>query len=309
LSSPTQAVLIVNTHSRRGREWFPRVQKTLEDSPIEIVGAHALEDPSHIARRVQEAVARGVPLIIVGGGDGSLSAAATQLLGSESTLGVLPLGTGNQFARDLEIATDVRKACDVLVNGERRLVDVGTIGDEIFLNVVTVGLSTLIARSLTPASKRRLGRMVYLFALAKALRNSAPFEVTITLEEETITMETVQVVIGNGRFHAGPFPLAPDARITDGKLVLYALKSMGKLALLRYAARLPGGTHGELEDVEAHWTVGGKLDAVPTQRVTIDGEVSAKTPLVFGVRQGALPVMAPRGFEPAEGQEGGQPQP
>jgi diacylglycerol kinase (ATP) len=297
LLSNKQAVLIVNSRSRRGREWFERVKETLRQTDIELLQAHALREPKLIFREIEAAVDKKVPLVIVGGGDGTLSSAAKYFMDSDSTMGVLPLGTGNQFARDLSIDADVEAACRVLVEGQRRKVDVGVIGDDYFLNVATVGLTTRIAEELTVDAKRKLGRVVYLVALVRALQKVKPFRATLTTDEGTHTFETMQIVVGNGRFHAGPFPLAPDACITDGKLVVYALKSTNRWSLLKYAAHLPGGHHVDMEEVPTYFTTAGKLETQPHQRVTVDGEIEFRTPIKFGVLPGALPVMVPPNFE------------
>lgn len=297
MPSNKQAVLIVNSRSRRGREWFDRVKETLKQTDIELLQAHALREPKQIFREIEAAVDKKVPLVIVGGGDGTLSSAAKYFMDSDSTMGVLPLGTGNQFARDLCIDADVDSACRVLVEGRRRKVDVGVIGNDYFLNVATVGLTTRIAEELTVDAKRKLGRVVYLVALVRALRKVKPFRATLTTDEGTHTFETLQIVVGNGRFHAGPFPLAPDACITDGKLVVYALKSTNRWSLLKYAAHLPGGHHVDMAEVPTYFTTAGSLDTQPIQRVTVDGEIEFRTPIKFGVLPGALPVMVPPNFE------------
>ena len=291
-----KAVLIVNTRSRRGREWLPRVEAALKDSSIRVCETWALRHPKAIMEKTQAAVASQTPLVIVGGGDGTLSSVARYFIGSCSTLGVIPMGTGNQFARDLGIVAEVEAACEVLANGKRTLVDVGIIGDHTFLNVATVGLTTRIAEELTVEAKRRFGRFVYVIALAHALQRVKPFRATIQTKETSQTFETLQIVIGNGRFHAGPFPLAPEARITSGRLVAYALKTTSRWELIRFGLNLPGGHHVELEDVTVLCTRGGRLVTSPPQKITVDGEIALRTPVDFGIKPLALPVMTPQEF-------------
>lgn len=293
----SRAALIVNTRSRRGRAWYRQAESCLRDSGIDLVQAIATRDARRVISETALAVQNRLPLVVVGGGDGTLSAVARHFIGSKSVLGVLPLGTGNQFARDLCIPTDVDAACEIITGGEVSCVDVGTIGDDYFLNVATVGLTTRIVENLTVDAKRKLGRLVYLFALTRALRRSRPFNVKLTTDQETNEYRTLQVVVGNGRFHAGPFPLAPEARITDGKLVVYVLNSTSRMGLLRFALRLPGGHHVDLEEVPAFWTTQGRIETAPVERVTVDGEIEFRTPVDFGIAEKAIRVMTPPGFE------------
>jgi diacylglycerol kinase (ATP) len=297
-ASKQKAVLVINTKSRRGREWIrPAVETLRQAANIDLLETHTLTQPGRISHETEKAIANGVPLVIVGGGDGTLSAVVGSFIGSNSVLGVLPLGTGNQFARDLGIDADVESACRLITEGMQADVDVGIVNDRYFLNVATVGLSTRIAREMTVDAKRRLGRMAYLFALVKALRRVKPFRARITIDNEKNTFETLQVVAGNGRFHGGPFPLASDASITSGKLVVYALVGTSRWELLRYAAKLPGGHQGDLQNVISIHTSGGQLEATPVQKVTVDGETQLRTPLSFGIAPSAVRVMVPQEFE------------
>ncbi|HLK59056.1 MAG TPA: lipid kinase [Chthonomonadaceae bacterium] len=296
MSVTRQAVLIVNTRSRRGKEWFPRVKETLEQGGVDLIGVWALRRSQDAIARVQAATAQCVPLVIVGGGDGTLSSVVKHFVGSPSVLGVLPLGTGNQFARDLGIEAKVEAACRVLIEGKMAQVDLGIAGNDYFLNVATVGLTTRIAEELTVQAKRRFGRFVYAVALAHALRRVRPFQATLTLPERRLTVQTLQIVIGNGRFHAGPFPLAPDATITDGKLVAYVLATTSRWGLLKYALNLPGGHHVDLSEVAAFETTEIALETIPSERVTVDGEIPFRTPIRFGIAPRALRVMVPQEF-------------
>jgi YegS/Rv2252/BmrU family lipid kinase len=235
--------------------------------------------------------------VIAGGGDGTFSAIARYFVNSQSVLGVLPLGTGNAFARDLGIPAQLETACEIVVNGKDAGVDLGYAGNDYFLNVATIGLTTKIAQALTVPMKRKWGRFVYAIAISQALRKVMPFQVRIETENGVDEFETLQLVLGNGRYHAGPFPLSPDASITEGKLTLYALATANKAAFLRLAMNLPTGRHVDLPEVHCQDTVGGTIITVPPMPVTVDGEVCMHTPMPFSVAPDAIRVRAPRSFE------------
>jgi diacylglycerol kinase (ATP) len=291
-----RAVLLCNSKSRRGREWYPAVQKRLEDEGFELERAENFKHPAQIKAAVDEAVKDKVPLIIVGGGDGTMSLTAPALKGSESILGVIPLGTGNAFARDLGIPSDVDGACKVLVEGVAQRVDLGVAGGKHFVNVATVGLTALIAQGLTDAAKKRLGRFVYATAIMRAVAVLKPFQATLTTTDGAREFETMQIVFGSGRFHAGPFPVTPDAEITDHVLNGYALKGTSKGSLLKYAFKLWGGHHIDLPEVEQFTVKAATLSTRPIKQVVIDGELTRRTPIELHIDAAAVKVMVANDF-------------
>ena len=292
-----QAVLLVNLRARRGRDWFETTKQALIKEGIELVTATAVRNPAFIPDAVSTAVRSKVPLIVVGGGDGTLSLAASQMANTESTLGILPLGTGNALARDLGIKVDVKAAADVLCKGKEARIDLGRINEDYFINITTLGLSTRIASQLTVQSKRRLGRLVYGIALCRALFHLHRFDVTIRTENHEENFRALQLVIGSGKYHAGPFPLSPTSSITDGKLDLYAILDCSIWSLFKYALYLPGGRFTELKEIAAEAITGGTIETRPVKLVAVDGEVRCSTPFRFGIAPQALKVMVPSEFQ------------
>lgn len=287
------AALIVNGKSRRGREWFSQVESTLKQEGVDLRLSRLVRDPRHISTSVKEALQMGLPLVCVGGGDGTFSAISDQFIGVDSTLGVLPLGTGNSLARDIGIVADVKQAVDVLLKGKPRKIDLGQVNDRFFVNVATIGLTTQIAESLTDEAKRRLGRAVYLMAVCRAAMNTRPFTVRIDIDGERREYRAHQVVVGSGRYHGGPFQVTPDAQIDSGRLSGYVLKSSGRGTLLRYALNLWRGKHVEMPEVFPFDTESLRVSTLPTKRLTVDGEIQGKTPAEFRIHPAAIQVMAP----------------
>lgn len=290
---PQDVVVLVNTKSRRGELWFEQVVEGLKARGVTIAHAEAFEKPKDLFARAQQMVKERRKYIVLGGGDGTFSGSARMFDGSDSILGVLPLGTGNAFARDLGIATDVDAACDVIAAGNVEHVDMALAGGKPFINVATIGLTVGIAKNLNPEEKKILGPLAYATSLMRSLATIKPFEATITLDGKSETFRSLQVVVGNGRFHAGPFLLAPDADIASGQLVAYGLNSTNKADFLRLGWHLVRGTQLEMENVVHLYGQSGKLEANPPQRVILDGELSGATPLELGIKPGALRVLAP----------------
>ncbi len=293
----SNAILIVNNASRRGQEAFDQAVEALTKHGLKLSKTLATKNSDEIEHAVAQGVAEGIPTIIVGGGDGTLGSIIGNFVGKESALAILPLGTGNSFARDLGIP-DVEAAAKIAATGKNLQIDVGQINGRYFINVATVGLSTLIADELTTVAKKRFGKLVYAVALARALRKLKAFKAELVLPSGSQQFRTLQVVVGVGRFHAGPFPLSPGATITDGQLNVYALEETSRWSLFKYACHLPGGHHVAMKEVSGVKTESGLLSTTPIQRVTVDGEVSLETPIKFGIVPASVRVKVSQDFSP-----------
>ncbi|HWD40559.1 MAG TPA: YegS/Rv2252/BmrU family lipid kinase [Fimbriimonas sp.] len=288
-------MLLVNTHSRRGQELFKSASERLRELKVPLKDSVEFDDFPNLLKRAKEEVDKGTPLLLVGGGDGSVNAMANVTAGTQTALGILPFGTGNAFARDLGIL-DVEQACEAIANGRVARVDIGSANEKAFVNVATVGLTTEIAKSLQESLKRKYGRFVYVYAVLTALRHIKPFHVNLETDNGQIDFMTLQVVVGNGRYHAGPFKVAPDAGITTGKLSVYALESASKAALLKLAIHLPRGDHVTLPEVHSESILRGVLSTTPVKTSIVDGEPGPKTPINFCVHPHGLKVIVPEDF-------------
>jgi YegS/Rv2252/BmrU family lipid kinase len=291
------SVLLVNTHSRQGRDQFSSAVATFRELETNLTRAVACARFERLLLEARRAVEARVPVLFVGGGDGTVGAVANLTIGTETALAVIPLGTGNAVARDLGIPFETAAACQALVQGKRVRIDAGQVNGRLFLNVATVGLTTSIVRSLTEPLKRRFGRAAYVYAVLRSLRHIRPFQVELRSENGTSRFDSIQVVIGNGRYHAGPFPVAPCAGIASGHLEFYALRPCSRASLLRFAFSLPLGEQVDLEEVHAESVLEGELKVKPAMKAVIDGELGPVPPLRFSVRPRELEVIVPRDFE------------
>lgn len=263
-----------------------------------IAGEVELLDGAGVARRAEEAVRQGAPLIIAGGGDGTISAAASAVAGSGSVLGVLPLGTLNHFARDLGIEFDLDKAAAVIAGGTQRRVDVAEVNGRIFINNSAIGLYPLMVLD-REAQQKRLGRSKRLAMLVASARTLGRFRherLSITINEaEKATLETPLLFVGNNDYRVAlPAPGKRES-IEDGQLSVFVLRKKGRLGLAAATIRtLLGITRQDdmirLDDVQ-------RLRVASTRAhlaVAVDGETErVQPPLDYRIRAGALRVLAP----------------
>lgn len=259
-----------NEGSRRASSEFDNAKQLLIDAGFELKNAELCESQEALDQAVKDAIANDAELVIVGGGDGTLGGVSEHFLRKNSVFGVLPLGTGNQFAREIGMPDDIANAVGVLRAGRTAKLDLGSVNGQGFLTVATLGMTTEIARNLQ--AKQVLGKVSYLPALAKALHSMQTFEVEIVGERETISQQSIQVVICNGRTHAGPFLASPDATITDGMFDIYAVPKMDFATLISAGGMALVGQHVEFDEIDAMKTNRAKLTTSPKLPVVLDGE-------------------------------------
>ena len=289
---PKDAVLVVNAHSRKGQDLFAQAKEKLEQAGIRLIAAHAVEQPENMDQIVRQAVADGAPMVIVGGGDGSMSGTVDELVGKNCVFGVLPLGTANSFARTLGLPLDLDGAVQAIATGRRRRVDLGMIDGDYFVNAASLGLSPMIGKTVPHKLKRYLGRIGYLIWAVKCSVGFRAFRLIINDGHKERRMWSTEVRIMNGPYHGG-VELSDTADVDTGEIVVQAVvgRSHVRLAWDWYAKFF------KLRDRDTHTQeFHGKAFTIttrPRQRISIDGEVLAKTPIVAKIAPGAIEVAVP----------------
>ena len=187
-----RALLIINENSRQGREGGQAAIDVLESGGIHLQRetCHRPDDLADIIRRT----ANSVDLVVLGGGDGTLSSAAPALMETGLPLGILPLGTANDLARTLGIPPDLAGAAQVIVEARLRRIDLGEVNGKPFFNVASMGLSVGMTRELTHDVKQRWGKFGYAVATFRALWHMRPFSAAIRSGDELPEMTELHAV-------------------------------------------------------------------------------------------------------------------
>ena len=291
------AALIVNARSRTGEKAFEKASRLLDSLGVEIGVSYALNDPARLAETVREAVSEGHDPIILGGGDGSVSSTVDFLAHHEVTLGLLPLGTANDFARTLEIPDELEAACETIARGKVVDIDLGLAGDNFYVNVASVGLAVEATRSLSPRLKKSIGPLAYPVAALSAFFKHEPFTARLSFpdgDHEPVDYgRLLQVAVGNGRFYGGGMVVAPESGIDDRSLDVYAIKLGRRRDLIGVARYVRSGDFVRNESVDHFRTGRVLLETDPEMPVNVDGELVAKTPEEFSVAANALHVIVP----------------
>ena len=294
------AALIVNTRSRSGEQTFFEALDRLEELGVSLGATYAIRDPVRLPETVREVLREGSEyrLLILGGGDGTVSSVVDFLADRDTLLGLLPLGTANDFARTLDIPDDIEGACKTIANGKVVDVDLGLAGDNFYVNVASVGLGVETTRSLSPRLKKSTGPLAYPVAAIRAFLKHEAFSARLTFPEgdhEPVEYDRLlQVAVGNGRFYGGGMIVGLESGIDDKTLDVYAIDLGRHRDLLGAARYLKSGDFIKTDGVHNFRTPRVRLETDPELQINIDGEVVTRTPQEFSVAQNALNVLVPQ---------------
>jgi diacylglycerol kinase (ATP) len=290
-----RTAFVVNTRSRRGRRLYDIARTRLAAAGFDLLGSFPVDRPGQLAGELTAALALAPDLLVVGGGDGTVSEAARHLAHRDIALGVLPLGTTNNFARALDIPPRPAGAFAVLADATVADVDLGQAGDLIFANHANVGVSAQVGARVPARLKRHLGKSAYPLTAAAGLPWHRPFRARITANGAEYELVTHQLNIVNGRFQAGQ-PITRDASVDDRLLHVYPLGGPRRRQLV--AASLHQAFAGRRRPTAPPFlaTDDLTLDTDPSLPLDVDGEVHGRTPIRVRLLPNALRVLVGPAF-------------
>jgi len=301
-----QPVVIVNPRSGGGlsqKKWAGLLGPLTDGlGPFATRFTEAKGDGRRIA---YEEASAGRRLIVALGGDGTISEVADGILsaGGRSEMGIIPRGTGGDFRRTLHLHNDIAKAARRIRETPARAIDAGRVfyvadngaqAQRHFVNVVSFGFSSDVARRANDSSKRLGGRMAFLSATLRSLLRYDNAQILLSVDgQPERRMQLLLCAIGNGRFFGGGMKICPEALIDDGYFDLVAVGNLGRMSIMANLHRLYSGDHLSMKDVHCvrirHLKV---APADPTVKITIevDGETPGHLPARFELLPGALRV-------------------
>jgi diacylglycerol kinase family enzyme len=262
---------------------------------VEVRFARSGDDLAELARKALEA---GPPVLVAGGGDGTLSAVADVVRGTGTAFGVLPLGTFNHFARDLGIPAGIEAAVEVIARGERRAVDVGEVNGTCFLNNASLGIYPVLVRR-RDFQRERLGRRklsAMLWAAWTVLRQAPFMRLRVEVDGQSRAWRAPFIFIGNNAYSMSGFDIGTRERLDCGELSVYSTPRGSRWGLVKLALHALVGRLEQSKDFVAAIAHELRVESKrPRLRVAADGEVRLlQTPLEFRIVPRSLIVMAPR---------------
>lgn len=284
--------LLVNPHSAGGRtlKLLPKVEHELDALriPFRVERTKGLEDG--VARALHAVEAGEVPVVF--SGDGLIGAVGGAMAGSETPMGIVPGGRGNDLARVLGIPDDPVAAVAVLAAGEERSIDVGDANGKRFVGIVSVGFDSEANRLANETDFLR-GNLVYAYAAIRTLLTWKPGRFTIRVDDERYRFTGYSVSVANNRAFGGGMFIAPQAELDDGEFDVVTVGEVGKLRFVGNLPKVFKGTHVEEDEVRVFRAPHLELTASRPFPVYADGEHLTELPAKIRILPRALRVLAP----------------
>ncbi len=285
---------IVNPSANNGkavRVW-ESVRSQLDAQGLEYKWAFSkdADDVEMLAR--SEASLPGA-LVVGVGGDGTLQRIATAIVGSDAVLGVVPAGTGNDFARTMQIPVDAVAACSVLLHGQTIHVDLGRFNGRYFINVLGTGLDAEVAAGANSHFKRFSGILGYMLSLLWQLVVYKPRQVEIVLDGEKISCRVWLVAVANACYYGGGMKVAPGADPGDGLADVVVVGKISRFRFLQIFPRVYGGRHITHPAVSVFRAASVEITADRVIAAQADGEPAGSTPISVKMERHAIRLRVP----------------
>ncbi|MEH6490946.1 lipid kinase [Halopseudomonas sp.] len=295
------ALLIINPHSRNGQvDALDDAIEVLKASGIE-VSVRESESEEYLASLIEQ-YDREDGIVVIGGGDGTISSALDALYRCQRTVAVLPMGTANDFARSIGVPQDLPGAAKVIVEGKRRRISLGKIDDKhLFINVAHVGLGVDVTHELSSDSKKFFGVFAYLGAFLRAIKGNKSFKLRIQAEGWDCSMKVIHLAVGNGRYYGGGNIVDERATLFDEVFNLFFIKPKPWWQLLLLGPTLRKGASQTTEHIVRNTARKFSIRTSHAKELEADGEFVTRTPAEFELIPEAIEVIVGDVPEPTTG--------
>ena len=297
MSARARVILNPSSGRERAAGHFEFVSGRLREryDAVEIVVTAGDGDAERAAR---VAVADGCDTVFVAGGDGTVNEALNGLAAEDAlsrvTIGIIPLGTGNDFAAALGVPADVDDSLNVLLQGRTLRVDVGEVNGRVFVNTSGGGFIAEVSVAVTPQLKSIAGRLAYFVGGAQALLDFEPVRATVALEPggQRIGLGLYAFAVCNSRLIGGGRLIAPDAVIDDGLLDVCLIEAMRTIEFVALARKVADGGHVTDPRVRYVQASTARIELDREIRINTDGEVFTARRCDYRVRHRAATFLA-----------------
>ena len=287
-------IILLNPYAGRGKARF-----VLREA-LEVVRREGIEidvqesrDAQHLLALARQAAAEKPDAIVSLGGDGTHHYVLNGIVGSEIPLGIIPCGSGNDFAKGLGIPTRARAAAEALLAGNTRRIDLARVGNTFYGCIAGAGFDSVVTRYANERVRRLRGSWAYAWSILRCLKSYRPEPLKITSEAQEFSGEVIFAVVGNNVSYGGGIHLTPRAKLDDGLLDVCIVPHLGKFELLRWVPSAYRGEH--LRHPRIIYFQARKVSLSTTSRLELfgDGEFMQELPATIEIVPLVLPVIVP----------------
>lgn len=251
------------------------------------------EQPGHATELARRAADSGAEVVAAMGGDGTAREVAAGLVGTETALALIPMGSGDDFARSLGVPRTIPESVALLRSGVVSSCDIGEDTAGVFTCLSGVGFAAEVAYEAVRSRVFR-GSAGYFMGVFKAMMRLRPFSMRLHLDDGAREMDAVFVLVQNTPYCGGGQWMAPDATLNDGLFDIVVVKPIGRVELARTLPKVYSGKHVTHPAVEVIRSSTARIETDASLRKLLDGDVMGSEPLDSRVRAGALRVLTPQ---------------
>ncbi|WP_223701423.1 diacylglycerol/lipid kinase family protein [Sutcliffiella deserti] len=287
---------IVNKTSGNGKGWeiWTSVKEMLEKEniPFYVAFTKGTEEDLHI---VDALTLSSIKAIVVVGGDGTIHSVANSIVKKSVPLGIIPAGSGNDFARSLNIPMNYKSAWNRILSESVKKIDMGKIGDKYYLTIAGIGFDGKVAQVTNQSKMKKwfnrmnLGKLSYVYSIIKVLLTYRPTSVTLHVDGLEKKFEKVWLVsVANLPFYGGGIKICPDAKANDGYLDLCIVHGVGRWELLMVFPRAFSGGHTTHKNVTMLRGKEVRIASDEKMEVQCDGEILNQIQVTISIEKDAL---------------------
>jgi YegS/Rv2252/BmrU family lipid kinase len=289
-------ILNPNAGKGKGKLLLTRIEKLLKAEEL-VFDVLETTGPGHATELAREAVGRGSETIVAAGGDGTVREVVSGIAGTKAVLGIVPIGSGNDFCKTIGLPRELEAACRVIRSGMVRRFDLGRVGNTYFANAVGIGFDALVV---IEANRIRWlkGLPLYVGSVFRAmLRFDCP-HTTIELDDRKFERQILLAACANGQYYGGGFHVAPEAKADDGLLDVCVIDHVGRLKILQKLMYVIKGTHATQPEVKFYRSRKVVITSPDVLYVQADGDLLPEADphrVEVELLPGALSIITPAG--------------
>jgi len=245
----------------------------------------------HATKLSRKAIKLGFDTVVAVGGDGTLLEVANGLVGSSTALGVIPTGTGNDFARSIGVPPSIEESLDFLLKNGSRPVDVGKAGDIYFINVASIGFDAEIVKDVKKIQRFIPGKLSYYISVFLKFFSYKFKDVQIELDGKKINSKILLIAIANGCYYGGGMNVNPNGLLEDGYFDVIVISSLPRYKIPLLLAKFVKGDYLHFPYVKTYKARRIKIYCNENLAINTDGDITTQTPVEFSILPLSLKVI------------------